>query len=131
MAWREWYDQLAKPEWTPAPSTIGTIWSLLYPILFATIAFVTIQAARKKIPLSVLLPFYVNLAANLVFTPIQFGLRHLTLASIDIVIVWASILWMAFAIWKHYRWVAILQLPYFIWVTIASVLQLSITWMNR
>jgi tryptophan-rich sensory protein len=35
------------------------------------------------------------------------------------------------AVWKHYRWVAIAQLPYLAWVTIATVLQLSITWMNR
>jgi len=31
----------------------------------------------------------------------------------------------------RYRWVAVAQVPYFIWVSIATVLQLSITWMNR
>ena len=28
-------------------------------------------------------------------------------------------------------WVALAQVPYFVWVSIATVLQLSITWMNR
>jgi tryptophan-rich sensory protein len=79
----------------------------------------------------VALPFGINLAANLVFTPIQFGLRNLTLAALDILVVWATILWMIAAVWKHYRWVAIAQVPYLIWVSIATVLQLSITWMNR
>ena len=35
------------------------------------------------------------------------------------------------AVWPHYRWVAAAQVPYFVWVSIATVLQLSITWMNR
>ncbi|WP_323379680.1 TspO/MBR family protein [Stieleria sedimenti] len=68
--------------------------------------------------------------ANLVFTPIQFGLRNLPLAALDILIVWAAIIWMMVAVWKHYRWVAAAQLPYFVWVSIATVLQLSITWWN-
>ena len=32
--------------------------------------------------------------------------------------------------WKHYRWVAVAQVPYFVWVSLATVLQLSITWWN-
>jgi tryptophan-rich sensory protein len=28
-------------------------------------------------------------------------------------------------------WVALAQVPHFVWVSIATVLQLSITWMNR
>jgi translocator protein len=78
----------------------------------------------------VALPFAINLVANLIFTPIQFGLRNLPLASVDILVVWATIIWMMVAIWKHYRWVAVAQVPYFVWVSIATVLQLSITGMN-
>ena len=57
-------------------------------------------------------------------------MRSVHLAAVDILVVWATILWMAVAIWPHYKWVAVAQLPYFIWVSIASILQLSITWMN-
>lgn len=37
MSWRQWYDELAKPDWTPSPSTIGLIWafstrSSLFPL---------------------------------------------------------------------------------------------------
>lgn len=38
----------------------------------------------------VALQFAVNLAANLIFSPIQFGLRKFPLAAIDILIVWVS-----------------------------------------
>jgi len=64
------------------------------------------------------------------FTPIEFRMRNLPLASVDIVIVWSTIIWSAVAVWPHYRWIAVAQVPYFVWVSIASVLQLSITWMN-
>lgn len=131
MSWIEWYESLAKPNWTPSPATIGTIWQLLYPIIFVTFGFVFWQAFRGKIPSAVAIPFAINLVANLAFTPIQFNLRNLSLATVDILVVWATILWCIVAIWPHHRWVAVLQIPYLIWVSIATVLQISITWMNR
>lgn len=126
----EWYNSLDKPSWTPQPQTIGMIWQVIYPIIFITFGFVFLQTLRRKIPWQVAIPFIINLAANLAFTPIQFGLQNLLLASIDILIVWGTIIWMIVAIWPHYRWIAIAQTPYFIWVSIATLLQLLITWSN-
>ena len=130
MNFLEWYNTLAKPSWTPAPATIGLIWRILYPVILVSFGFVFAQAARRKLPWRAALPFAVNLVANLLFTPIQFGLRNLPLASADILIVWATILWMMVAVWRHHRWVAVAQAPYFAWVSLATILQLSITWMN-
>jgi tryptophan-rich sensory protein len=125
-----WYNSLEKPAWTPAPATIGLIWQILYPIILITFGFCFVQAVRGKIPAWTVLPFAINLVANLAFTPIQFGLRNLTLASIDILIVWGSIIWLAVAIWPHSRVIALAQVPYFVWVSIATTLQISITVMN-
>ena len=130
MTWMQWYESLWKPAWTPAPSTIGLIWRILYPIIIVTFLFVFVQTARRKLPWPVAIPFAINLVANLIFTPIQFGLRDLKLAAIDIVVVWGTIVWMIPVIWNHYRWVAVAQLPYLVWVSIATVIQLSITWWN-
>ena len=131
VPWLEWYQSLAKPSWTPAPRIIGLIWQVLYPVIIATFGFVFVQAGRRKIPWLIALPFAINLVATLMFTPIQFGLRNLPLASLDIVVVWGTLVWMMVAIWRHYRWVAVAQMPYFIWVSIATVLQLAITGMNQ
>jgi benzodiazapine receptor len=130
MTWIEWYNALEKPSWTPAPATIGLIWQILYPIILISFGFVFVQAIRKKLPWQVALPFAINLVLNLIFTPIQFGMRNLPLAALDIVIVWATIIWCVVAVWPHYKWVAAAQGPYFVWVSIATVLQLSITAMN-
>ena len=131
QTWIEWYDSLAKPDWTPKPATIGLIWQILYPILFISAGFVFVQIARSKIPPSVAFPFTINLVANFLFTPIQFGLRNLELAAVDILIVWITIPWIIIAVWPHARWVSFAQIPYLLWVSTATVLQLSITWMNR
>ncbi len=130
MEWMEWYESLEKPGWTPSPATIGTIWQLLYPIILISFGFVFVQTIRGRLPVWVAVPFAINLIANLAFTPIQFGLQNLPLATVDILVVWGTIIWMMIAIWSEYRWVAIVQLPYLIWVSIATVLQISITWSN-
>ena len=131
MEFRDWYDALRKPAWTPEPEFIGLMWQIIYPIIILTFGFVFVQAARGNLPRTVALAFAINLVANLVFTPIQFGLRNLPLASMDILVVWGTIVWMVAAVWQYHRWVAIAQAPYFAWVSVATVLQLSITWLNR
>jgi tryptophan-rich sensory protein len=130
MTWIEWYDSLAKPSWTPAPSTISLIWMVLYPVIVASFGFVFVQAFRRRVPVRVALSFAVNLVANLLFMPIFAGLRNVPLAAADIVVVWVTILWMMVAVWRYYRWVAVAQVPYFVWVSLATALQLSITAMN-
>lgn len=130
MEWKQWYEELAKPSWTPAPGTIGLIWQILYPIILVSFGYVFLQAVREKIDRKIALPFAINLVANLMFTPIQFRLRNLPLASVDILIVWGSILWLMVVVWPHYRWVSLVQIPYLIWVSLATVLQLSIMAMN-
>ena len=116
MEWIEWYNSLEKPAWTPAPATIGLIWQCLYPVIFLTFGFVFVQTLRKKLPIWTAVPFGVNLAANLLFTPIQFGMRNLPLAAIDILLVWLTIIWIMVAIWRHHKWIALAQIPYFVWV---------------
>lgn len=131
MGWLTWYNALAKPTWTPSPSTISLIWTILYPIIAVTFGFAFVQAFRRKLPWRVALPFAINLVSNLVFMPILAGLRNLPLASVDILVVLGTIVWSMVAVWPHYRWVAVAQVPYLVWVSIATVLQLSMTWMNR
>lgn len=128
--WMPWYESLAKPSWTPAPSTIGLIWTILYPIIVVSFGYVFVQAARRKLPPLVALPFAINLVANLLFTPIEFGLRNLPLATFDILVVWGTIIWAVIAVRRFAAWVAWAQLPYFVWVSTATVLQISITAMN-
>ncbi|MDO8460884.1 MAG: TspO/MBR family protein [bacterium] len=128
--WQAWYQALTKPSWTPSGQTIGTIWSILYPIIFVTFAIIFYKVYKKKFKSYVATPFIINLVANLLFTPIQFGLKNLPLAVLDILIVWVTIIWGMRVVWKYSKILSLTQIPYLIWVTIATILQLSIALSN-
>ena len=126
-----WYAQLAKPFFAPPASVFGPVWTVLYIIIVISFGYVLVQYIKKRLPFAVLLPFVLNLVFNLAYMPIQFGLKNLSLASVDILLVLATLVWALLAIWPRVRWVAWVNIPYLMWVVFATLLQLSITWLNR
>jgi tryptophan-rich sensory protein len=127
----EWYATLLKPSWAPPSWLFGPVWTVLYAIIAVTFGSVFYRAFKGELPFIVVLPFILNLVFNILFTPIQFGLRNNLLAAVDILLVLGTLIWALIAIWPHMRWVAYANIPYVIWVAFATVLQLSITFMNR
>lgn len=128
---QEWYEQLRKPSWAPDSPVFGYVWSVLYPIIFAVNIYVAYLLIKKVIAWQVALPFWLNLAFNLVYSPIQFGLRSNLLAAIDIVLVLGTLIWAMIVIWPYSKIAAGLFVPYLVWVSIATVLQFSILFLNR
>lgn len=126
-----WYQSLAKPAWAPPSWLFGPVWSVLYLLIAASFGTVFWLAFNKKIALVVALPFILNLVFNFAFTPIQFGLKNNWLAALDILAVLGTLIWALIAIWPHARWVAYINIPYLAWVSFATVLQLTITVLNR
>lgn len=127
----EWYQQLIKPTWAPPSSWFGPVWTVLYILIAISFGKVFYMLWQKQIPFVVALPFALNLLFNAIFTPLQFGLKSNLLASIDIVLVLATLIWAMVAIWPHVRWIAYIQIPYLLWVSFATVLQFTITYLNR
>jgi tryptophan-rich sensory protein len=127
-----WYDGLKKPSWTLSPTTIGAIWTVIYPLIAVAAVATAFKAWKGELSRWVLLPLALNLVANAAFTPIEFGLHDLSLALADIVLVLVTIVaWMALTWRPGSIWIAAVLAPYLIWVSIATVLQVSITFMNR
>jgi benzodiazapine receptor len=83
MDWLTWCNGLAKPSWTPSPSTTVLNWQILYPIIVITFGFVFVHAFRGTVPRRLAVPFAINLAANFLFMPIFAGLRNVPLAAAD------------------------------------------------
>jgi len=126
-----WYSQLIKPSWSPPAWVFGPVWSVLYTIIAISFGTVFYRAWRRQVPPKLALPFALNLVFNFAFTPLQFGLRNNLLAAIDILLILATLIWSLIACWKHIRWVSLVNIPYLLWVSFATVLQLTITWLNR
>jgi translocator protein len=125
-----WYSQLIKPIWAPPGWLFGPVWTVLYIIIAISFGTVFYKTFTKQIPWIVALPFALNLVFNLAFTPLQFGLQNNLLAAVDILLVLGTLVWAIAAIYPHVKWIAYVQIPYFLWVSFATVLQLTITFIN-
>ena len=131
MNTQTWYQQLIKPFWAPPSWLFGPVWTVLYTIIAITYLYAGWLFFKRRIPFIVLVPFILNIAFNLLFTPIQFILQNNLLAAIDILLVLATLIWLMVAIYPYSKWVAIANIPYLLWVSFATVLQLTITYLNR
>lgn len=125
-----WYSQLIKPFWAPPSWLFGPVWTFLYVLIAVSFGKVFLLAFQKRIPLFVALPFILNLIFNFAFTPLQFGLKNNLLAAIDILLVLGTLIWAMTAIHPRARWIAYLQIPYLLWVSFATILQLTVTYLN-
>ena len=126
-----WYSQLIKPSWSPPAWLFGPVWTFLYILIAISFGKVFLMFFQKKVSFIVILPFILNLIFNFAFTPLQFGLNNNLLAAVDVILVLGMLIWAIIAIYPHARWVAYIQIPYLLWVSFATVLQLTITYLNK
>ncbi len=125
-----------KPSWAPPSWLFGPVWTILYVVIVVTFGWVFYQAATRRLPRLVALPFALNLLFNLIFTPIQFGLRNALLASVDILLVVGTLIWALVAVYPYGKrdrrtaavWAA--NIPYLLWGLYATALQLTVTYLN-
>lgn len=125
------YQELIKPAWSPPAWLFAPVWTVLYILIAVSFGYVIMLYFKKRIPFLVLLPFILNIVFNFAFTPIQFGLKNLFLAWLDILAVLGTLAWLMLAIFPHARWVALVNIPYLVWVSFATILQSTITYLNR
>lgn len=126
----EWYQQLEKPFFAPPAWLFGPVWSILYVLIAISFGYVFYLILKKKLPQRLALPFFLNIIFNLLFTPLQFVLKNNYLALLDIILVLITIIWIIKIIYPHKKWLAYMQIPYLLWVTFATILQISITFLN-
>lgn len=125
-----WYIALDKPELTPP----GYVFSIVWPILFALMAFaailVRVKAGSFTACSGALGLYFTQLALNLSWSWMFFGFREVLLAMIILVVLWLLILATMRAFSKYSTAAVILMLPYLIWVSFAGYLNGSILFLN-
>lgn len=125
-----WYQSLEKPFWAPPAYLFGPVWTVLYVLIAISFGYVFYRVLKKKLPFGVALPFSLNLVFNFVFSPIQFGLQNNLLAAVDIILVLVTLIWAMIAVYKQIRWVFWINAPYLAWVCFATILQLTVIYLN-
>lgn len=126
-----WYSTLIKPSWAPPSWLFGPVWTVLYILIAISFGTVFYQVYKKKLKISIALPFFLNLVFNSTFTFFQFGLKNNYLAAADILLTLTSLIWAMLIIYPKRKWIFYIQIPYLLWVTFATILQLTITYLNR
>lgn len=125
-----WYSTIIKPSWAPPSWLFGPVWTVLYILIAISFGKVFLMFVQKQIPFIVALPFLLNLIFNFLFSPIQFGLQNNLLASIDILLILSTLIWAITVIYPYAKWISYIQTPYLLWVSFATILQLTVTYLN-
>nr|WP_103720942.1 TspO/MBR family protein [Bosea psychrotolerans] len=126
-----WYAGLAKPVFNPPNGVFGPVWTLL----FAMMAY----AAYRILRLPVVTPgraralcvYHVQLALNLLWSCVFFGLNSPVGGILVILPLLALILTTIVQFRPLDRLSAGLLWPYAAWVSFATLLNVSIWWLNR
>jgi tryptophan-rich sensory protein len=122
-----WYASLRKPNWTPPNWLFGYVWSVLYASMAIAAWLIWRRGGGWGRELWL---FTAQLALNVAWSAIFFGLRSPAAAFVEIVILWAAILITMISFWRIYAVAGQLMVPYLGWVSFAAALNFAIWRMN-
>lgn len=125
------YSNYKKPSWSPPAWLFGPVWTFLYLLIAISFGYAGYLYLNGSISFLIFLPFILNLVFNFAYTFIQFRLCNYTLALLDVLLIDATLIWALVAIYPIAHWITYINIPYLAWVCFASVLQLTVTLMNR
>ncbi len=125
-----WFSAVQKPSFNPPNWIFGPVWTSLYTLMGISLYLVWNTNPSRERTKAIRI-FAVQLFLNFCWSFIFFTFQMLFLAIIDILLMWAMILWMIVTFHKVKPLAAWLNIPYLLWVSFATVLNISIWWLNR
>jgi len=124
-----WYPTLAKPPFNPPDCAFAPVWTVLYGLI--AIAGWRIWRLPPAPPRTrALAAFGVQLALNLLWSFLFFGLRAIGVALAEILCLLGAIAVTALLFWRLDRPAGALFLPYLLWVAFATALNASLWVLN-
>lgn len=111
-----------KPSITPPNWVFPIVWNILFFLMALSLYFAWTTAKNKSEKRKVDLLFALNLFLNVIWSLLFFTLRNPTLAFIELIALWLSILALIIGLWKISKVASYLLIPYIIWVSLAGIL---------
>jgi len=126
-----WYPTLIKPVFNPPNWIFAPVWTLLYIFMGIAAGLIWNEIESKPKEVKVALQYFIfQLGLNALWSYLFFGLQNLLLASIEVIL----LLLVLIECYKLFKPIhpnaAKLFIPYIAWVSFASLLTLSIFYLN-
>jgi len=125
-----WYAGLRKPDLAPPNWVFAPVWTMLYLLMGISLFLIwNVGLERREVRRSVVI-FGVQLALNILWSYLFFGLQSTLLGLIRIVALWMMIVLTVTSFLKVSKKAALLLVPYLLWVSFASYLNYSLWILN-
>jgi tryptophan-rich sensory protein len=118
-----------KPPFNPPDWIFAPVWTALF-FMMALAAWRVWRRGGLRQARSALTLFVVQLALNLAWSVMFFGMRAIGAALVEIVLLLVAILATTLAFWRRDRVAGMLFMPYAAWVAFATVLNAALWRLN-
>ena len=123
-----WYLTLNKPSWNPPNYLFGPVWTTLYILM--GIAWGMIWNSNSTEKPKAMQFFIIQLVLNFFWSIIIFGMKNISLALFNILVLWIMILLTLIVFNRINKKAAALLIPYILWVSFATALNFAIWRLN-
>lgn len=123
-----WYQTLAKPSFNPPDAVFGPVWTTLYVMI--GLAGWRLWCVSGFSDTRAFVAYGVQLALNLAWSFLFFGLRMVGAAMAELILLWIAIAVTLILFWRRDRTAGLLLVPYLAWVSFAGVLNGAIWRLN-
>ncbi len=126
-----WYILLNKPFFNPPDWIFAPVWTSLYVLMGVSAGLIwNFWEERREDVKNALIFFFIQLGLNALWTYLFFGLKNTLLASVEVILLWLIIYETYHKFIKIYKISAYLLIPYLVWVSYATLLTISIWYLN-
>jgi tryptophan-rich sensory protein len=125
-----WYATIEKPGFTPPNWVFAPVWTTLFVLMGVSAYLVWNKGLENKNVKMALLIFSIQLALNMLWSFLFFGLKSPLYAFFEILILWLVIMLTIVNFSRISKTASWLLIPYIIWVSFAAILNFSIVRLN-
>ncbi len=122
------YGELALPPLSPPAWVFPAVWTVLY--IMTGIASLRIYSSADPDRTNALYLFYIQLAVNVIWPFIFFGLCQYLVAFLWIILLWLLVLDTTVTFGNIDRKAGYLLVPYILWISFAAYLNLAVFFLN-
>lgn len=119
------YEALVRPSWAPPAALFGPVWTVLYTLM-AIAAWIAWRRRVFQAAPTLAAAFALQLILNALWSWLFFRWHNGLLAFIDILVLVATVAFLARRLWQACRPASVLLWPYLLWITFAAALNFNL-----